>query len=121
MAGGPDPDGSVEGEASSGSLRITSAEWRDSPEPRALVRGEWGVGTSTPPTCALLSGEEPAGRYDQEAGTELDGSLFSSEFARERPPERTTGPAPRYEVRCEVFISTGAARSVTAPVEGDPP
>lgn len=112
-------------ETESGSLRIDSAEWREEPEPGAVVSGEWGLGISTPPSCSLLEGEggEPSGWYDPGDRVELDGGRFYREFVRDPDSGNVPAldPGTEYHVRCRVSVDTGKTVDATAPVRGRVP
>lgn len=110
-------------ETESGSLRIDSARWRGEPEPSAVVSGEWGIGTSTPPICSLLEGKggEPSGWYDPGAQVELDGGRFNREFVRDSGTAPELDSATKYHVRCRVSVDTGKTIEATAPVRGEVP
>lgn len=117
--------GAPDSKEGSGSLEIVSAEWREEPEPRAVVSGEWIVGISTPPSCILLEGKagEPSGWYDSGNRIELDGGRFHREFVRALDSESpdTLDPQTEYYARCRVSVDTGKTIEATAPVKGDVP
>lgn len=104
------------------SIRITSAQWSAEPEPTAVVKGEWSLATSTPPSCSLLEGKngEPSEWYDRSAAISLDSGQFSRQFARgDSAP--ALKPDVNYHVRCRVSQSTGKTVEAIAPVRGEIP